>query len=124
MFTLFGLLALVVAGWGLYSVLAFDVVLRHHALGVRSALGAGSGRIVRLVLRQAMVLIALGVGLGLVTSRAAARYVEPLLFDVSGSDPLVYGVVAGALLAVAVLAGSIPAWRATRVDPREALRAD
>jgi predicted permease len=124
MFTLFGLLALVVAGWGLYSVLAFDVVLRHHELGVRSALGAGSGRIVRLVLRQAMVLIALGVGLGLVTSRAAARYVEPLLFDVSGSDPLVYGVVAGALLAVAVLAGSIPAWRATRVDPREALRAD
>jgi putative ABC transport system permease protein len=124
MFTVFGLLALIVAAWGLYSVLAFDVALRHHELGVRSALGADRARIVRLVLRQALVLVAVGTAIGLIAAAGAARFVEPLLFRVSGTDPATYAAVALALLTVAGLAGSLPAWRATRVDPREALQAE
>ena len=124
MFSMFGLLALVVAGCGLYSVLAFDVAQRRHELGIRAALGAGVERLVRFVLGQAMVLVGLGVGIGLVVARAAARYVDPLLFEVSASDPTIYALVGVALLVVAGLAGTIPAWRATRVDPREALQVD
>ena len=82
-------------------------------------------RIVRLVVRQALMLVVLGVGLGLVASAAAAPFVEPLLFRVSPTDPIVYAGVAVALFTVAAVAGSVPAWRcATRVDPREALQAD
>jgi len=124
MFTVFGVLALIVAAWGLYSVLAFDVALRYHELGVRAALGAGRGRIVRLVLRQALALVAVGTALGLLGAASAARFVEPLLFRVSGTDPATYAAVGAALLLVAALAGSLPAWRATRVDPREALQAE
>lgn len=124
MFTVFGLLALIVAGWGLYSVLAFDVALRSHELGVRAALGAGMPRIVRMVLRQAMGVITVGTISGLVIARAAAPYVEPLLFRVPATDPLTYASVGVALLTVALLAGWLPAWRATRVDPREALQSD
>jgi len=124
MFTAFGLLALVVAGWGLYSVLAFDVALRQHELGIRSALGAASPTLVRLVLKRAVALIVIGTGIGLVISWGAAGWVEPLLFDVSATDPWVYALVAVVLLAVAALAGSLPAWRASRVDPREALQTE
>ena len=124
MFTAFGFLALIVAGWGLYSVLAFDVALRQRELGIRSALGANVARIVRLVLSQAVLLVAVGVGIGLLASWAASRFVEPLLFQVSATDPPIYALVGVTLLLVAALAGSLPAWRATRVDPREALQAD
>ena len=124
MFTVFGILALIVAAWGLYSVLAFDVALRSHELGVRTALGAGMPRIVRLILHQAMGLVALGTLIGLLGAWAGARFIEPLLFRVSGTDGLTYAVVATTLMCVAALAGSLPAWRATRVDPKVALRAD
>jgi predicted permease len=124
MFTAFGVLALIVAGWGLYSVLAFDVALRHHELGIRSALGAGATTLVGLVLRRALALIVAGTAIGLIASWAAGRWVEPLLFEVSATDPSVYVLVCVALLAVAALAGSLPAWRASGVDPREALQTD
>ncbi len=124
MFSMFGLLALVVAGCGLYSILAFDVAQRRHELGIRIALGASVDRLVRFVLRQAMVLVGLGIGIGLAVSRVAARYVDPMLFEVSASDLGIYLLVGVVLLLVAALAGSLPAWRATRVDPREALQAD
>jgi ABC-type antimicrobial peptide transport system permease subunit len=124
MFTAFGLLALIVAGWGLYSVLAFDVALRRHELGIRAALGADVPRLVRLVARQAVGLVGAGVVIGLLAAWAGGRWVEPLLFRVSATDPRVYALAAAALLAVAALAGSLPAWRATRVDPRETLQAD
>ncbi len=124
MFSMFGLLALVVAGCGLYSILAFDVAQRRHELGIRTALGASADRLVRFVLRQAMVLVGLGVGIGLAVAAVAGRYVDPMLFEVSASDPGIYALVAVTLLLVAVLAGSLPAWLATRVDPREALQAD
>jgi predicted permease len=124
MFSLFGLLALVVAGIGLYSVLAFEVTLRHHELGVRSALGAGVSRLVAMVARRAVGLVLLGMTLGLVIALATSRFVEPLLYQVSSRSPLVYGTVAAALLAVTLTAGVLPAWRATRVDPKVALRAE
>ncbi len=124
MFTAFGLLALIVAGWGLYSVLAFDVALRHRELGIRSALGANVARLVRLVLGQAVLFVAAGVGIGLLASWAASRFVGPLLFSVSATDPSIYALVAVTLLLVGVFAGLLPAWRAARVDPREALQAD
>jgi predicted permease len=124
MFTAFGVLALIVAGWGLYSVLAFDVALRHHELGIRSALGAGATTLVGLVLRRALALIVAGTAIGLVASWVAGRWVEPLLFEVSATDPSVYVLVCVVLLAVAALAGSLPAWRASGVDPREALQTD
>ena len=81
-------------------------------------------RIVRLVLSQAVLLVAVGVGIGLLAPWAASRFVEPLLFQVSATDPPIYALVGVTLLLVAALAGSLPAWRATRVDPREALQAD
>ena len=124
MFTAFGMLALIVAAWGLYSVLAFDVALREHELGIRSALGAGVRRLVHLVLRQVVLFVAAGVGIGLFVAWSASRFVGPLLFRVSPRDLPIYSLVAVTLLLVALLAGVVPAWRATRVDPREALQAD
>ncbi len=81
-------------------------------------------RLVRLVLGQAVRVVLAGVGIGLLASWAASRFVGPLLFRVSATDPPIYALVGATLLLVAVLAGSLPAWSATRVDPREALQAD
>lgn len=122
MFTVFGLLALVVAAWGLYSVLAFDVALRRRELGVRSALGAGTGRLVRLVLRRAVALATVAIAFGLAAALLGGRWVAPLLFRVSPVDPAVYLGVGGMLLVVGAVAGALPAWRAARVDPTTALR--
>jgi hypothetical protein len=124
MFTAFGSLALLVAASGLFSVVAFDVAARTHELGVRSALGAGAPRIMRLVLRRALVLCAAGTAAGLLAASAGAHLIEPLLFRVSARDLPIYAAAAGALLLVGALAGVLPAWRAARVDPREALRSD
>lgn len=124
MFTVFGALALLVAAWGLYSVLAFDVALRRHELGVRTALGAGVGRLVHMILRRAVGMVGVGTGLGLLIALGAAPFVRPLLFQVPERDPLTYTVVAMLLLLVGCAAGAVPALRATRVDPREALTAE
>jgi len=75
-------------------------------------------------MRRALLLVAVGVGIGLLAAFAAAPFVEPLLFGVSPTDPSTYAMVAAALLTVALVAASVPAWRASRVDPREALQAD
>jgi hypothetical protein len=124
MFSVFGLLALVVAAWGLYSVLAFEVVLLKREFGIRSALGAGRPRLVANVLGRALGLVAVGTILGLVAAAAGAGFVEPLLFHEPARDATVYALVATVLLVTAALAGSLPAWRATRVDPREALQSE
>jgi ABC-type antimicrobial peptide transport system permease subunit len=124
MFSAFGVLALIVAGWGLYSVLAFDVALRHRELGIRSALGANRDTLLRLVLGRALALVVGGTAIGMAISFGAARFVEPLLFRVSATDPVVYVVVGLTLTAVGALAGSLPAVRASRVDPREALQTE
>ena len=124
MFSLFGVLALLVAGVGLYSVLAFNVALRTRELGVRSAVGASRTRLLTMILRQAMAVTGIGVFLGLAVSSLASNTLSPLLFSTSPRDPLVMGSVATVLILVALVAGVIPAWVAARVDPMTALRVE
>ncbi len=124
MFVIFGGLALVLAAIGLYSVIAFNVSQRRHELGVRVALGASMGDIVRHVVTGGLKLAVAGIVLGAVLALVLGRWIEPMLFEESPRDPMVFMLVAGVLLFVAVLASFIPASRAARVDPMLALRAD
>jgi predicted permease len=124
MFTVFGFLALLVAAIGLYSVLAFAVAQRTHELGIRAALGATRERLMRMVISQGVALVVIGTVLGLIAALAASSRIEPLLFQTSPRDPFTFGAVAAVLLLVAILAAALPGWRATRVDPSEALRSD
>ncbi len=123
-FVLMGLLAVIVAAVGLYSVMSYFVAQRTQEIGVRIALGAQPARIVSLILRNGVSLALLGVVLGTAVVLAVGRFVEPLLFDTSSRDPLVLSGVALALLGVAVLACVVPALRAKRVSPIDALRAE
>jgi predicted permease len=124
MFGLFGALALLVAAIGLYSVISYLVTQRTHELGVRIALGAQIGDIVGLVVRHGVGLALAGVAIGIVLAFNAARWIEPLLFETSPRNPWVFALVAVVLVIVAVLASVIPAWRASRTDPIEALRTE
>ena len=124
MFLVFGVLALALAAVGLYSVIAYGVAQRTPELGIRIALGAGGRDIVRLVLGEGLRFAVIGVVLGGGVALWAGRWVGPLLFSVSPTDPAVYGIVAVVLLVSAALASAIPAVRASRVDPNEALRLD
>jgi putative ABC transport system permease protein len=120
----FGAIALVLAGLGLYGVIAYGVSQRRRELGIRIALGAGEGRVVRLVLRQGAVLAAIGVVIGLTAAVAASRLLASLLFGVTATDPVTFAVVPVVLGAVALLAVWLPARRAARVDPIVAIRAE
>jgi predicted permease len=124
MFLVFGLLALVLAAVGLYSVIAYSVAQRTQEIGVRIALGAGVGDVVRLVLGEGMRFAIVGIVIGGGVALWASKWLGPLLFSVSPRDPAVYGIVAVVLLAVAMLASAIPATRASRVDPNVALRSE
>lgn len=124
MFSAFGILALLLAGVGLYSVIAYNVTQRMHELGVRRALGAQARQVVRLVVSDGLRVVITGLIIGGAISLWAVRFVEPLLFKVSPRDPLVFGFVALVLLLVAVVASWVPALRASRVDPNIALRTD
>jgi len=123
-FGLMGVLALIVAAIGLYSVLSYLVAQRTHELGVRIALGARGGDILGIVLRSSLGMAVLGVATGLALSRAIGRFVAPLLFETSPADPGVLGGVAFVMLAVALLASLVPALKAKRVNPMEALRTE
>jgi putative ABC transport system permease protein len=124
MFVAFGGLALVLAAIGLYSVIAYNVVQRTHELGVRVAFGAQVADVVRLILREGLLLTVAGLVIGGGIALFAGRWVGPLLFNVKPADPAVYGFVAAALLLVATMASLIPAMRAARVDPNVALRSE
>jgi predicted permease len=124
MFTLFGVLALIVASVGLYSLLAFEVAQRTREIGIRTALGARKARLLRTVVTQGASLGLVGILLGLGVAFVAAPWVQDLLFEVPARDGITYVSVALVLLAVSLLASLIPALRATRVDPVTALRAD
>jgi hypothetical protein len=124
LFVAFGGLALVLATIGLYSVIAYHVAQRSHELGVRVALGASGRDVLRLVLGHGIRLAIIGVFIGAAVAFWASRYVEPLLFATSPRDPVVFAVVAVALLGTALFASVLPARRATRADPLEALRSD
>ena len=123
-FEAFALAALVLAGAGVYGVLAGSVAERTHEIGVRSALGASRGSILALVVRQGMMLTALGVAIGLAGAAAASQAIASMLFGVSRLDPVTYLGVTALLAGVSVLACGVPARRAMRVDPMVALRHD
>jgi predicted permease len=119
---IFGLLALLLASVGLYGVLAYAVSQRTQEIGIRMALGAPRSKVLRMVLKEGMVLVAAGIGLGVLVGLFATRMLTSLLFTVSAVDPLTFVGMPLLLLLVALLACWIPAWRATKVDPLIALR--
>jgi predicted permease len=126
--TLFALLAQQLAAIGLFGVLAYTVAQRTHEIGIRMALGADRASVLKMIVRQGMVLAVLGVILGLVAAYVLTKYLESwvslskMLFGVKVSDPWTYGVIAVLLTVVALIACYIPARRATKVDPLVALR--
>jgi hypothetical protein len=124
MFTAFGVLALVIAAVGLYSMLAYTVTLRAHEMGVRVALGAGVGDVLRLVVGDGMRVTAAGIALGVLGALLLAPRMETLLYGISARDPVVIIGVVVALLAVALVASLAPAMRAARSDPNVALRSE
>jgi putative ABC transport system permease protein len=119
-----GGLALVVAAIGLYSVIAYSVAQRTHELGVRIALGAARGDLLRLVVGEGIRFALAGIAIGTGVALIAGRWVEPLLFAESPHDPAVFAAVTATLLLAATAASAVPAMRATRVNPVTALNTD
>lgn len=128
MFSIFGLVAMVLASVGVYGVMSFSVNQRRQEFGVRMALGARQSRILRMVLRQGMIQLVVGlcIGLGLALTLATlgGAGVQNVLFGVSARDPFTYSVVTVLVAVVSLIATLVPAHRATRVDPMIALRAE
>jgi putative ABC transport system permease protein len=118
----FALIALTLAGIGVYGLLAHGVAQRVNEFGVRVALGATPSGVLRLVLRQGMTLALVGLGIGFVSAVLVVRALRAVLFDVSPWDPLAWTTASVTLLAVSLLASWLPARRALRVDPVVALR--
>lgn len=124
LFSAFALLALIIAAVGVLGVLAFNVSQRTQEFGVRMALGARREQVLAMVLGEGGVLLAIALGAGVLGSLALARFLRGIVFEVGTADPLTYGAVALLLSAVALVAAWLPARRATRVDPVEALRSE
>jgi predicted permease len=120
--TAFGVLATLLAVIGLYGVMAYTVARRTREIGVRMALGAVPGDVVWLVMREVLALVGTGIALGLLAAWGLGRVISSQLYGVSATDPVTIAAAAGLLLVVALLAGYVPARRATRVNPVLALR--
>ncbi|HYP13896.1 MAG TPA: ABC transporter permease, partial [Bryobacteraceae bacterium] len=120
----FGLLATLLAAIGLYGVMAFVVARRTKELGLRMALGAQPGSVVWLVMKEVLILLAIGLAVGVPSAMALGRFVSTQLYGIKAHDPWIAGVTILVLIAASTLAGAIPARRASRIDPILALRYD
>ena len=120
----FASLALTLAGIGIYGIVAYSVTERTHEIGVRLALGAQRRDVVTMIVAQGMVLTLIGTAVGVVSALLLTRLMSSLLFGVSAADPVTFAAIPVLLAAVAFVACSVPARRATRVDPLVALRAE
>jgi putative ABC transport system permease protein len=118
----FAILALLLTAIGVYGVLAYAVTQRTHEIGIRIALGARSADVLGMVLRRTLVLAGAALAIGTAGALAVTRTLAQFLFEVKPGDPLTFGAVGLLLLATALVAGLLPARRATRVDPLTALR--
>jgi putative ABC transport system permease protein len=122
LFASFAGVALLLAAIGIYGVMSFAVAQRTHEIGLRMALGAGPQQVLRLVLREGMLLALVGLGVGLAGTYFVGRLMKTILYQVNAIDPAAIGAVAAVLLLSALLACYFPARRATQVDPMVALR--
>jgi len=120
----FGFFALLLAALGLYGVMAYSVARRTREIGIRMALGAQTGNVLRLVLRETLLLVLIGIALGLPAALAATRLTKGLLFGLTATDPFTIALATLVMIAVASLAAWMPARRAARVDPMVALRCE
>jgi ABC-type antimicrobial peptide transport system permease subunit len=118
----FGLFALLLAALGLYGVMAHAVTRRTREIGVRMALGAQTGDVLWLVLGETLLLVSIGIAIGLPAALAATRLAKSLLFGLTPNDPLTITLATLSMLAIAALAGYLPARRATKIDPMAVLR--
>ena len=119
--TAFSLLATLLAALGLYSILAFVVQSRTREIGIRMALGAEQSRIAGMIVRELLLLVVAGGAAGLAAAAALSRLVSSQLYGIQPLDPFAFALAIAGLFAVAALAGLIPSWRATRIDPIRAL---
>jgi predicted permease len=115
-------IALLIAAVGIYGVMAYSVTMRTQEIGIRMALGAARTNVLRIVLRQALLIAGAGIAIGLAASFALTRFMAGLLYEIKPADPLTFAVVSLFLAAIAILAACFPALRAMRVDPMVALR--
>ena len=120
--SVFAGIALLLAAIGIYGVTSYAVSQRTREIGVRMALGAKPVDVLQLVVRQGMLPVAVGLAIGLLAAMAATRVMESLLFEVTATDPVTFGTITALLAMIALVASVVPAWRAARVDPVEALR--
>ena len=121
--SLFSGLGLLLAGIGLYGIIAFAVTQRTREIGIRMAVGASAPAVLALVLRQGLGLAIAGLVAGLILGAAATRIIAGALSGVGVADPVAWGTAAGVLFSAAILANAIPAWRAVRIDPVRAPQA-
>jgi putative ABC transport system permease protein len=124
LFGLFAVIALLLTAIGLYGVMAYSVSQRTREMGIRIALGAQTGNVLRLVVKQGMILAVIGVVLGLITSFAMTRLMRTMLYEVSATDPVTFIFAPLLIGAVTLVACWVPARRAAKVDPMIALRSE
>jgi ABC-type antimicrobial peptide transport system permease subunit len=118
----FAMLALVIACVGLYGTVSYNVARRTGEIGIRMALGAHRGGVVRMILREVFALAGMGLALGMATALATSKFVASFLYGMKPNDPLALTLAVVTLLGAALLAGYVPARRASRIDPMAALR--
>jgi putative ABC transport system permease protein len=122
LFTAFALLALILGAVGIYGIVSYSVTQRTHEIGIRMALGAQTGNVLSLILRNGLTLVLTGIVIGVAGALALTRFLTTLLFGVTPTDSVTFVVVCAVFFVIAMVASLIPALRATRVDPLVALR--